>query len=312
MTRWHVGRGTGLLLILAMLSNVSLAALIAVLLEPTGRANDALVRWGLWLSLAVVGVMALALAGGGVLLADSLDARRDRLHRKSRRSSTRGLSRRSALALAMVLLLAAVAITGSLGPWSTLVMAVSAGAVVVYAMVGRFVPVIGLPVLAVGYVCLLVAVNPLVGFLAPAMLAMTHIIGTGLVRHAVLGVRPRLDRPGAGVVMLCWCFAAVALSTWMASRDGMMLATGPLPGWPMLAVLAVFAGYLVWLRRLANRTDSVPLRLLDHHLVAVAMIVLVALDLAWLIGLGLWVWVWLPIVIILCQIAYLRTRVRSR
>ena len=136
----------------------------------------------MWVLLAGGAVAALGLYAFGAALNDILDAKRDRTLRPNRPLAAEQISEEIAMSVVIGTLVAAILGALFLGPEAVTLTAVAVIGVTIYNVAGKFVPAVGLPVLAVVYAGHMLAPNVRLHFVWPVWLVMTHAMLVGAWR----------------------------------------------------------------------------------------------------------------------------------
>lgn len=189
-----------------------------------------------WALLAGGAVAALGLYAFGAALNDILDAKRDRTLRPNRPLAAERISEEIAMSVVVGTLVCAVLGALVLGAEAVTLTAVAAIGITVYNVAGKFVPAVGLPVLALVYAGHMLAPNHALVFTLPVWLVMTHAMAVGGLAHVMERRVPRLSPRAVSFAAAGWAACSAAL---LARGSG----EGIWPGWvPWQAVLWVGAG----------------------------------------------------------------------
>lgn len=176
----------------------------------------------LWLLLAGGTATALGLYAFGAGLNDVLDARRDRTLRPDRPIPSGNVG----VDLALVIVLAALllAVLGAVvfdRPGVLLTVGV-AFAIVIFNAAARFVPAFGLILLGLIYAGHMVVPNPLLVFVWPVWLVMTHAQIVGLLTHILGRKVPKLSQRALLIAAVGWIFWSLVLLWIGAARAGVV------------------------------------------------------------------------------------------
>lgn len=208
----------------------------------------------LWVLLTGGAVTALGLFTFGAGLNDILDAKRDRTLRPNRPLAADRISEEIAISVVIGTLILSVLGALLLGPEAVLLTSIVAIGVTIYNVAGKFVPAIGLPVLAVVYAGHMLAPNVELVFVWPVWLVMTHAMIVGGLAHVMERRVPRLSPRAVIFAIAGWAACSAAL-IWKSELgevsprfwpDWVPLSAGV---W-VLAMVVVFAA--MCLRRVAR------------------------------------------------------------
>ncbi|MEO1236863.1 MAG: UbiA family prenyltransferase, partial [Planctomycetota bacterium] len=202
--RWGLVVGhTRRAVVLAGLSGGWLMTFLAFGVEAEATRNPALDALGLGRSLLASAGVSVGLGVCAVALNDVLDRRQDRAlgrggAEEDRPVAAGRVSPQAATAAAVAGLLVAVLAAGTLGPTSFRLAVLVGAGVLFYNLMGRFVPAIGVVTQALLFALAMAIPNPHASFAWPSLLAMTHVVAVGVMRHRWEDRRPRLGAAGAG------------------------------------------------------------------------------------------------------------------
>jgi 4-hydroxybenzoate polyprenyltransferase len=199
--------------------------------EPGTRAiNDR----SLWVLLAGGAIAALGLYAFGAALNDILDAKRDRTLRPNRPLASEQISEEIAMSVVIGTLVAAILGALLLGPEAVTLTAVAAIGITIYNVAGKFVPAIGLPVLAVVYAGHMLAPNIGLLFVWPVWLVMTHAMLVGGLAHAMEHRVPRLSTRAVLFAISGWALCSAVLFWNSSTQEG---SSGFWPSWVSMLTL---------------------------------------------------------------------------
>jgi hypothetical protein len=165
--------------------------------------------------------------------------------------ATGSLSAEAAAALIAGTLIAAVMGSTVFGISGVLLTVALAGGALVYNAAARFVPAIGLPLIAGLYAGHLLVPSPQIAFLWPVWLVFTHVLVVRLAAHALGRRMPRLSARGGVLLLIAWLGGSAALAALSVARNG----GTPEGVWPgslspsaaiAPAVLLLLFGLAVW------------------------------------------------------------------
>ena len=277
----------------AAVSGVWTMTWLALEVEPTESRAAGLDVLGRGLALLAATGAAGGLAVGAVVLNDLIDRRRDRaLHREPLESPPAAatgrtvLGGRSAGVLAVALLGLGVGCAAVIGISSAAVAALLAGAIVFYNLLGRFLPAVGIVTLGLLHGLGMGVPNPAAAFAWPVLLALTHVMLTGVVRHRLEDRRPRLRGIDLAGVLMGWGFWSLGVLTLIRHRGGWSADPGLHGVWigPTAAVV-LFVGLAWWLTR--QRDEGADRRRAASRFRRLSVLWLVVYDAAWLVSAGL-------------------------
>jgi hypothetical protein len=181
---------------------------------------DLLVTTPLWVLLGGGALQAIGLFAFAITLNDILDLHRDRAMKFDRPLATGSLSAEAAAALIAGTLIAAVMGSTVFGISGVLLTVALAGGALVYNAAARFVPAIGLPLIAGLYAGHLLVPSPQIAFLWPVWLVFTHVLVARLAAHALGRRMPRLSARGGVLLLIAWLGGSAALAALSVARNG--------------------------------------------------------------------------------------------
>lgn len=209
------------------------------------EAAEAVQDRPLWALLAAGAASALGLYAYGASLNDVTDLHRDRAMRLDRPIGEGQLSPETVvLSVAGSLILAVLGATafGTLGVVLTLLVAL---AILLFNLLGKFVPAIGMVLLGVIYAGHMLTPNVHAQFLVPVWWVMTHALVLAGLTHRLARRSPPISRRAFLFAVLGWLGVSVALAWLMWSRAGALW-----PGWvsPTAWIApALLAGLFAWM-----------------------------------------------------------------
>lgn len=204
----------------------------------------ALAQRPLWVLLGGGAVAALGLYAFGAALNDILDAKRDRTLRPNRPLAAERISEEIAMSVVIGTLVASVLGALVLGAEAVTLTAIAAIGITVYNVAGKFVPAIGLPVLALVYAGHMLTPNHALVFTLPVWLVMTHAMAVGGLAHAMERRVPRLSTRAVMFAVAGWAACSAVLLARGSARNE---SGGIWPEWvPWTALLWVGATVAVF------------------------------------------------------------------
>ncbi len=280
-----------LTLALTAVSNCWLMLFLGLYLEPTiggmHRVSPELTSWPLPAGLLILAVVAIGLHTYGMALNDMLDARHDRLFAPQRPLAAGRISIRSAVAVAVLALLAALLATVFLDRNAILLCLSAAAVILFFNAMGKYFPAYGLLSLGLVRVLIMFLANPPAGFLWPVWLTMTHVMFAWAVAWRVESKRPRFDALQAWTLCGGWIFFSLLLLGWMRFRGGLIVPGHPgLWIGPLAAELVFVALAVMVLRR--GETGLRRRRQTGAAFLRLALLWLIVNDMGWLLGAGLY------------------------
>ncbi len=287
----HLLRLARLTLALTAVSNCWLMVFLGVYLEPVigggHRVSPELMAWPLVVSLLILATVAIGLHSYGMALNDMLDARHDRLFAPHRPLAAGRISVRSAVAVAVLALLAALLATVFLDRNAILLCLSAAAVILFFNAMGKYLPAYGILALGLVRVLIMFLANPPAGFLWPVWLTMTHVMLCWAVAYRIEGKRPRFEALEAWTLCAGWIFFSMLLLGWMRYRGALVVPDRPgLWIGPLVAEIVFVIVALNVLRRgeIGHRrrreTGAAFLRL--------GLLWLIVNDMGWLLGAGLY------------------------
>ena len=277
---------TRLAMVFTAVSNSWLMIFLAYGLEPQTRRNTGLLQdYPPWAFLILGAAVAAGLHTYGIALNDLLDRRSDRIFSPYRPIAAGRVGQNTAVVLCVGSLLLAVTAAIFMGRASSCLFLLAAGLVLVYNLLGKFVPAAGILILGSVRALNMLLPNPDLSFAWPVWVTMTHVVACWAIAYQIEGKRPRLQPASWGLVCGGWGVLTLLLLYWAdrnpappAGHRGLWL--GPLLAAGLFAVLA--------LRVLRHAGDGGRSR---HNAVAafmrLALLWLIVYDAAWLAGAGL-------------------------
>ncbi len=278
---------TRLALVFTAVSNAWLIVFFAYELEPAGRVNPQLASMPLGVALGLTAMVAVGLHTYGIALNDLLDARHDRLFSPHRPIPAGRISLTTAVTIALLSLLAGLAAVIPLGGHALMLGLVTAAAILLFNVTGKFFPAVGILMLGLIRAAHMVLPNPPMSFLYPVWLTMTHVVFTWAVAHQVEGKRPRLGQVGWAVLLGGWAFWTLVMARWAGWRA--IPLTLPVWTW-LLPILAAGVFVLLALRILIPAWgEARAMRDAGGRFMRLALLWLIVYDACWLLG-GGWLW----------------------
>ncbi len=189
--------------------------------EPGGDAwRDRPLLW-LLIGGAAIGMGLYAFGAG---LNDVLDVRRDRALRRDRPLPAGLLPLRAAIFVSIASLLVAVLGSMVFGAPAGIATLVVALAILLFNGIGKFIPGLGLGLLAFIYAAHMLVVNPRLVFTWPVWLVMTHASALAALAHVLGGRAPRISPRACGVAIGLWTlWSAVLLADWRGEAASVRL-----------------------------------------------------------------------------------------
>lgn len=238
-------------------------------------------------ALAAAALNALALFGFGAALNDVLDLRRDRVLRPERPLPSGNVSVEAATLVVSLTLLAAVLGALPFGVPSVLVTLITAGAILFFNILGKFVPGVGLLALGLIYAGQMLVPNPAMIFLWPVWLVMTHALLIAYVAHRLGRRVPRISGRAMTAAVLGWIAWSSVLLAWSLSRQDAEISVWPEGLAPLTAfgpiALAVGVGLLIARKIKTAGSNARAAEKTTRY----GSFVLVLYNAAWLFGAGL-------------------------
>lgn len=267
-------------LVLTAVSNIWLVVFLTDGL-PGQAATGVIGRLTLASLLGCTAVVAIGLYVFGMVLNDLMDVRRDRTFAPGRPLPTGQLSTKTAMAIALLALLAAVGASVALGPLSTVGCVIAAALIVFYDAFGKHLPGVGIVTLGMIRAVHMLIANPALGLLWPVWLTMTHVVAISAAAHRLENKRPRLATRNVWIIVGGWMFASFAMAMWMSRRGGLM----PPTGWVWIGPAVAVVAFLIVAMSTVERHDP---KTAGQRLIKHGLIWLIVYDAAWLMSAGLW------------------------
>mgnify|MGYP006430744711 CR=1 FL=1 len=232
---------------------------------------------------------AVGLYSFGATLNDLLDVSRDRaLHRSRPLVSGRVSVEAASVSVAATLILAVLGSTvfGTRGVVLTVLLSL---AILVFNVAGRFVPAVGLVLLALIYAAHSLVPNLGLRFVWPVWVIMTHALSVGWASHAIGRKVPPISQRAVIAAGLGWIGASAVL-LWVGSeRSG--VDGGLWPGWvdPWVAALpaGLAAAFAIFAWRRVRELGPGPRS--AEKVARYGALWMPLYGIAWLAGEGLWV-----------------------
>ncbi|MEZ6242132.1 MAG: hypothetical protein R3B57_03735 [Phycisphaerales bacterium] len=197
----------------------------------------------LWALLGAGAANAVGLFAYGAALNDVMDLHRDRAMRLDRPIGEGQVSPEAvSLAVAGSLIVSVLGAT-AFGTACVVVTLLVAMAILVFNVLGKFVPAIGMVLLGLIYAGHMLAPNVQLRFLAPVWLVMTHALALGGLTHRLSRKSPRISRRALVFAGVGWIGVTSGLAWLGAQRAGGVWPTWVEPTawiWPAILV-GVFA-----------------------------------------------------------------------
>ncbi len=165
----------------------------------------------LWVLLGGGAIAALGLYAFGAALNDILDAKRDRTLRPNRPLAAERISEEIAMSVVIGTLVCAMLGSLVLGAEAVTLTSIAAIGITIYNVAGKFVPAIGLPVLALVYAGHMLAPNHALVFTLPVWLVMTHAMVVGGLAHTMEHRVPRLSTRAVMFAVAGWAACSAVL-----------------------------------------------------------------------------------------------------
>lgn len=263
-----------------------------------------------WLLLLSSALAAIGLFSLSACMNDLIDARRDRAYGKDRPIAMGRLSPDAGAHLAVLSLIAAAAGAFPLGAVALILTLMLAGAILVYHIIGRFVPALGLAMVGLIVAGQMLVPNFGLRFLWPVWLVLTHTLATFGLSHVYGRKVPPLSARALVAAIIGWVLWSAALLTlgWLRSAgvagglgSDETAIVGPIPiaevartiwpNWvPLTAAIAPAISVALFIVVLARKIASGGgggLRLGDK-IIRYGTAWLPAHGVAWMIGVGAW------------------------
>ncbi len=258
-----------------------------------------------WIPLLCSAIAAIGLYTLSACMNDLIDARRDRAYGKDQPIASGKLSTDAGAHVAVLSLIAAAAGATPLGPVPLLLTLALAAAILLYHIIGRFVPALGLAMVGVIVAGQMLVPNAGLRFLWPVWLVLTHTLATFGLAHVLGRKVPPLSTRALIAAIFGWVLwsAALLVLGWDRSADDAVVRTivGPLqsepfsraiwPEWvkPSAAIppaisIALFIAVLA--RKMASSAGSGPR--VGDKIIRYGTAWLPFHGVAWMIGIGAW------------------------
>ncbi len=181
--------------------------------------SDTVRQEQLWLLLLGGAAAAVGLYAFAASLNDLVDMRRDRVLRPERPLAAGRLT--PALAVTVLAGTLAAALLGStvFGTAAVVLTLLLSIAVLIYTLAARFVPGIGLVVLALVYAGHMLVPNIGLRFMWPVWVVMTHALLVATIAHVVGRKVPPISRRAAIACACGWSFWSLVLGWWSARKN---------------------------------------------------------------------------------------------
>jgi 4-hydroxybenzoate polyprenyltransferase len=263
---------------------------LAVYLEPPAGRSGTLETMPLAVALLLGAVVAVGLHICGVALNDVLDARHDRLFSPQRPIPAGRVRRTSAVVVAFVGLIAAVAGALFLGHEAILLCLLAGAGILFFNATGKHLPAAGILALALIRLINMLIPNAQLGFAWPLWMTMTHVAAATALGWRLEDKRPRLERREVIRLAIGWSLGTAMIVGYMLWR-GTILAYGRPFIWigPAIAGAIFFAVSWVVVAR-ATRLRSAGdgrRRELGRAYMRLSILWLIVYDAAWLFCAGL-------------------------
>lgn len=269
-------------LVFTAIGNAWVVALFSRAFE-SDRGVAAITQLPLWQLLATTAGVAAGLYVFGMSLNDVMDARHDRTFAPGRPIPAGRLHVRTAISVAFIALILAIAAAVPLGWRSIIVTLACAMMIVFYDTVGKHLPAVGVLTLGVIRATHMLIANPLLGFCWPVWLTMSHVIGVSAASHKLEGKRPRLTGREVWGVVAGWVFLSMMLMVWMGHREAMTLRDGM---WLWVGPTVAAVAFIALAIRTVRRADGD--RAAGGGLMKIGLMWLIVYDAAWLFSAALW------------------------
>lgn len=259
-----------------------------------------------WLLLLCSALAAIGLYSLSACMNDLIDARRDRAYGKDRPIASGRLSPDAGAHLAVLALITAAAGAMPLGAVALLLTLALAGAILVYHIIGRFVPALGLAMVGLIVAGQMLVPNSGLRFLWPVWLVLTHTLATFGLAHVYGRKVPPITARALVAALTGWVLWSAVLLTlgWVRSGNLAMSGSefvGPLPIgqtarsiWPVWVpisaaiapAVSVVLFALVLSRKITHGGGGGPR--LGDKIVRYGTAWLPVHGVAWMIGVGAW------------------------
>ncbi len=189
-------------------------------------ASPALMLSPQWLVLLGSAAMALGMVAFGVTLNDLLDIRRDRSLHPHRAIAAGKIAAEMGVVLVLLAALTAVLGAVTLGTDAVVVCTLTLVGILIYNGAARFSPALGPLALGLVYASHMMAGNPMLRFLWPVLLVMTHTLIVDALAYRLARRRPLLNAHRLVIAGLGWLFWASVLLAIMWGRQGVLWPQG--------------------------------------------------------------------------------------
>jgi 4-hydroxybenzoate polyprenyltransferase len=218
-------------------------------------------------------------------LNDTLDLRRDRALHPDRPLPSGRLTVDTAIGLITLTLLVAILGASTLGLPAVWMALGTAAAVLIYNASVKYLPSVGLVLVALIYAAHMMAANIELVFVWPVWLAMSHMLAVGALSHLLAKRRPALTRAGIASAIAGWLVWSVVLLWVGYHRAGTLW-----PSWvnvsTLVAPAALCISFLVfaWMRfRRSGATQRSAEKIERYGALWLALYTI-----AWMAGQGKW------------------------
>jgi hypothetical protein len=184
----------------------------------------------LWIDLVAGAAAAAGLYAFGACVNDVMDTTRDRALRRDRPIAEGLVSPSAAVLVAATSLIVATLGAVWFGQAAMLLTCLLAIAILAFNTLGKFIPGIGLVLLALIYAGHMIVPNVHLRFLWPVWLVMTHALLVSGIAHAASRRPPPLTPRAVFAAVLGWVFWSSVIAGLAASRSGDAATTDPADG----------------------------------------------------------------------------------
>lgn len=239
----------------------------------------------LWLLLASGGLYALALYAYAMALNDTLDLRRDRALHPDRPLPSGRLTLDTAIGLVTLTLLVAILGASTLGLTAVWMALGTAAAILIYNASVKYLPSVGLVLVALIYGAHMMAANVDLLFVWPVWLAMSHMLAVGALSHLLAKRRPALTIPMLASALAGWLLWSGVLLYVGYTRAGTLW-----PAWinvpTIVAPAALAASFIVfaWMRFRRSGATQRSAEKIERY----GALWLTLYAIAWMAGQGRW------------------------
>ncbi|MBI1374820.1 MAG: hypothetical protein GC159_19040 [Phycisphaera sp.] len=220
----------------------------------------------------------------GMVLNDVMDVRRDRTFAPDRPLPSGQLGVGGAVAIAVIALLVSIAGSVPLGRWSTGVCLLCAVLVVFYNTLGKHLPGVGVLTLGLIRGAHMLVANPVMGFVWPAWVTVSHVVGISAASYRLELKRPRLAGGQLWTVIGGWAFVTAAMMAWMNTRGTLMAESMP---WIWVGPLASAVVFITMGIRIGSRRGDNP-KAAGGKLMKWGLLWLIVYDASWFAAAQLW------------------------